>query len=328
MTPREDEAIAEQAAAWWGRRGDAGADVRAAFAAWLDADPRHGAAFDAVAVAWDAFDDDKDEGALEEAGIVHALNEARQKRLSRGTMVRRVLIGTGIAASLAAGAIWIGGAVRRDVEFSTGTGQRLTERLEDGSTLDLDANTRVRLHFAHARRKIYLVQGRALFDVAHDASKPFSVETQDGTVTDLGTAFSVEYRDAQTSVVLFRGRVRAVDSASSHQSFDLKPGDALHMGGIGKVQLQSNTDLSRALLWRDGRLVFDNQSLAEVVERMNDYSGRPIRISDPALGHLRINGIFQAGHDEAFLNALRTYYGLTVTRTGAAVVIGSGRPKA
>ena len=328
MTSLDDEAIAEQAADWWGRRGQGGAPARAAFAAWLAADVRHGEAFDAVAAAWDEFDIGEDEGAFEDAAIVQALDEARRKRLARGAMVRRFWVGAGLAACLAAGAVWIGRFSTQDLEFSTGVGQRLTEHLADGSTLNLDANTRVKLHFTHVRRQIYLAQGRAMFDVAHDPSKPFSVETQGGTVTDIGTAFSVEYRGAQTSVVLFRGRVRAVDNAPDHKAFDMAPGDALRMGSNGQAQLSSNTDLSRALLWQDGRLVFDNQSLTDVVARMNDYSGQPIQLTDPSLGRLHINGIFQAGHDEAFLKALQTYYGLTVTRAKGAVLIGSGKSKA
>jgi transmembrane sensor len=93
------------------------------------------------------------------------------------------------------------------------------------------------------------------------------------------------------------------------------------------VKLSHHVDLEKALLWRDGHLVFDNEPLGRVVARMNDYGGDPIVVSDPAVAGLRISGIFQAGHDEAFLKALTSYYGLAVTRRGHAVVIASANSR-
>lgn len=331
MASRDDKVISEEAAAWWSRRGAGGAADRTAFAAWLAEDLRHGAAFDAIAAAWDALgelSEDQPADGESEANLVRVLDEARRARQSRNRILRRGLIGGGIAASLGGFLLWTTMSTKTApaVEFSTGAGQRIRRTLADGSVLDLDANSSVRVALGSGRRDVHLVRGRVLFDVAKDARRPFVVRTNNGTVTVLGTLFTVEYRDAETSVTLFRGRVRAAGAESS-AAFDLTPGDALRIGEGGDARLSHHVDLAKALLWRDGHLVFENETLGHVVARMNDYGRDPIVISDPAVAGLRISGIFQAGHNEAFLKALTSYYGLAVTRRDHSVVIASANAR-
>jgi len=327
VASRDDKVISEEAAAWWSRRGTGGAANRAAFAAWLAEDSRHGAAFDAIAAAWDALGDLHEEQTSDiegETGLVRALDAARKARRDRNTILRRGLIGGGIAASIGGFLICTKMSTKPDpvLALSTGAGQRLRRTLADGSVLDLDANSSVYVVFGDGRRDVHLVRGRVLFDVAKDAHRPFVVRTNNGTVTVLGTLFTVEYRDAETSVTLFRGRVKAASSAS-RDTFDMAPGDSLTLAWWGDGRLSRHVDLEKALLWRDGHLVFENETLDRVVARMNDYGGDRISISDPAVADLHISGIFQAGHNEAFLKALTSYYGLAVTRNGHSVVIAS-----
>lgn len=328
MTSHADQTISEEAARWWSRRESAGAEARQAFAQWLAADPRHGVAYDAIAAAWDALGESGDEAsdAGTDAALVRLLDTGRRAD-GRGRMVRRGLIGAGIAAALAGGFILTHMTVqpKPPVEFSTGAGQTLHQVLADGTSLDLDANSIVRVAMGGKRRDVDLVRGRVLFDVSHDAHRPFVVSTGNGTVTVLGTMFTVEYRDGETAATLFRGHVRAAKLSDPQASADLLPGDAVRIGGGDPVALSHHVDLTRALLWRQGRLVFENETLSRVVSRMNDYSGDRIVISDPAAARLHISGIFQAGRNGAFLDALKSYYGLAVTHRGHDVIITSAR---
>jgi len=327
VTSRTDEAISEEAAGWWVRRDTGGKEARAAFAAWLAADPRHGAAYDTIANAWDALDglhNDDAEPVESDPALARMLDAAREARRNRGTILRRSLIGAGIAASIAGFVVCtrVSPGPKRIQEFSTGVGQRLTQTLADGSVLDLDANSTVRVAMDANRRDVSLVRGRVLFDVSRDVQRPFVVTTADGVVTVLGTMFTVEYRDGETSVALFRGHVRAARLDAPRVVVDLMPGDAVRLSGAGAMDLSHHVDVQRALLWRQGRLVFDNETLSRVVSRINDYGGDRIVIADPAVADLRVSGIFQAGHNDAFLDALRAYYGLAVTRRDHAVSVG------
>jgi transmembrane sensor len=332
MSAPDDSAVFEEAAKWWMQRHSADAEARAAFALWLAADPRHGEAFDAVAAAWDETGVDDgiaqidEDAADEDAAGVTRLVDTRQARLRRRTLVRRALIGTAIAASIAGYLICVGLSTKQVSDYATGHDQHLKTELADGSMVELDANSRVHVEYTAGRRSVTLLNGRVLFDVAHNAHRPFTVTTKNGVVTVLGTLFSVEYRDAGTSVELFRGHVQAGPLAQP-SAIDLQPGDAVRIGGQTSVELSHNIDAEKALLWRQGRLVFDNDTLEHVVARMNDYGDAHITIRDAAAAHLAISGVFQAGQNKAFLNALQTYYGLDVKRNGQSVIIGS-RPKA
>jgi len=327
MSAPDDSAIFEEAANWWMRRASGGAETRAAFARWLAADSRHGEAFDAIAAAWDATGEaDSVDAPEDDRDGLEILAQARRARNPRRAFGRRGLIGLGIAASLAGCLVWYGLSTKQVSDFSTGHGQHLTTALADGTTVELDANSRVHVEYSAGHRDITLAEGRALFDVAHNAQRPFAVKTGNGVVSVLGTRFSVEYRDGATSVALFRGHVQA-GPLTRPAAVDLRPGDAVRIAGLDAVQLSHNIDADRALLWRQGRLVFDNDTLEQVVARMNDYGDDRITIRDPSAAHLAISGIFQAGRNQAFLNALQSYYGLDVRRDGRAVVIGSRSTK-
>ena len=327
MTGSERDAIYEDAATWWARRHEAGAEVRAAFARWLAADPLHAEAFDAIERAWDAFGDVLPEAdAIEADEPVVAASTVMARRTNRHLSRRWFGAGLlGAAAATGAG-VFVWQALRTETyEFTTGIGERRRETLADGSVVDLDANSHLRVALSSGMRRLDLLKGRVLFDVAKDVNRPFVVAAATETVTALGTLFWVEVRDAETTVSLIRGRVRA---ASQDDSLELAPGDLVTFGGGRRVRLAHRIDASTTQAWRTGRLVFDNEPLVHVAERMNDYSADKIVVADGQAGAIRISGSFLAGQTEAFTEALQTYYGLSVSRSGRSLTVRSrGRSK-
>ncbi len=316
------DAIYEEAALWWARRHESGPEVRAAFAHWLAADPLHADAFDAIERAWDAFGDVLPQADVAEMDApVVAASVLAARRTARP--VSRRWFGAGLlGAAAAAGAgifLWQKGRTET-YEFATGTGERRHETLADGSRVDLDANSHMRVEFNGWKRKLDLVKGRVLFDVAKDADRPFVVAAATETVTALGTLFWVEVRNAETTVSLIRGRVRA---EAPEDSLELAPGDLVAFGGGRRLRLVHGVDAAATQAWRSGRLVFDNEPLAIVAERMNDYSTDKIVVGDAHTGAIRVSGSFLAGQTQAFTNALESYYGLSVSRSGKILTVRS-----
>lgn len=322
------DAVYEEAALWWTRRHAPGAEVRAAFAHWLAADPRHAEAYDAVERGWDAFGEVLPEADLVEADdAIAPPSVLAARRLARP--VSRRWFGAGLAGAAAAAVagiyVWQKGQ-GETYEFTTGIGERRRETLADGSSVDLDANSHLRVRYDGWARKLELVRGRVLFDVAKDASRPFVVAAATETVTALGTLFWVEVRNAETTVSLIRGRVRA---ETTGDSLELAPGDLVTFGGGQRLHVAHGVDAARTQAWRTGRLVFDNEPLARVAERMNDYGTDRIVIGDGKAGNIRISGSFLAGQTEAFIEALESYYGLSVSRSGRSLTVHSkGRAQA
>ena len=327
MAQSDRDAIYEEAALWWSRRHEAGPEVRGAFAQWLAADPLHAEAFDAIERAWEAFGDalpDADEILGDAAAAPSVLAARRASRPVSRRWFGAALVGT--AAATGAGVFVWQKSRTETYEFTTGMGERRRETLADGSSVDLDANSHLRVALNGWTRKLDLVKGRVLFDVAKDADRPFVVTAATETVTALGTLFWVEVRNAETTVSLIRGRVRA---ETTGDSLELAPGDLVAFGGGRRLRLVHGIDATGTQAWRTGRLVFDNEPLARVAERMNDYSADKILLGDAKAGSIRISGSFLAGQTQAFIDALETYYGLSVSRSGQGLTVRSkGHPQA
>jgi transmembrane sensor len=214
-------------------------------------------------------------------------------------------------------------------QFETRVGERSTIGLVDGSVITLDTGSRVSLDLGGKTREIHLLAGQANFEVAKDAIRPFVVYAADRRITALGTAFDVRLGPRDVSVTLVEGRV-TVDQLRTKPlpggpdaplvRTKLGPGEQLvaTMGGIARVQ---GADLQRVTSWREGRLIFESDRLADAIAEVNRYSSTPIVLADPAIGDLRISGVFRTGQPLAFAHALTLYFSIDAAEENGATVL-------
>jgi transmembrane sensor len=176
--------------------------------------------------------------------------------------------------------------------YTTAKGQHQRITLADGSLVDLNAETRLTVRFARRERRVELGDGQAIFDVAHDETRPFTVEASGRAVRVLGTQFDVRNRSGDVTVTVARGRVqvRPVASSKTGQAFVLRPGQRLAIGRTGVAEL-SAVDPQEALGWRSGRLVYRGEPLAEVVADLNREFVEQIEVTDPALARMPVTGV-------------------------------------
>lgn len=279
-----------QASAWLARlqRAEAGEADGLEFDAWLAESPANREAYLAALAAWQAFDGRQD-------AVLDELAAETRRVARRGGATRRWLVGGGmaIAAGLAAVAVlpsMIGPASVQT--YATGKGQHQRIILADGSAVDLNAETRLTVRFARRERHVELGDGQAIFDVAHDASRPFTIEASGRAVRVLGTQFDVRNRGGDVTVSVARGsvQVRPVASSKTGQAFVLRPGQRLAIGRTGVAEL-SAVDPQEALGWRSGRLVYRGAALSEVVADLNREFARQIEVTDPALARTPVTGV-------------------------------------
>lgn len=161
MSQGRRERILDEAAQWMAllQSGHAGAEERLAFQQWRQADAEHGAVFDRLSLGLQSFRNEPLHG-LRAEQLIGALEapSARRRFLQRSL----ALAAFGVA-TLALGRIGIVGFPWPG-DLYTGTGQRQSFRLEDGSQLVLDARSRVRPEFDGYRRRLRLREGRLLVD--------------------------------------------------------------------------------------------------------------------------------------------------------------------
>lgn len=320
MTP--DEA----AAAWVVRVEDgplSPAD-QAAFDAWKAESPTNAAAYARAEAAWRLFDDPPGDSVMD---AMRASALAIRPPSRRGLWAG---MGVGLAASLLlAVAIGIdtlsfGPKVEAPQiaaksspaatpkapasgEFVTMKGERRTVRLADGTAITLNTDSAVRVGYVADRRLVRLLRGQALFEVAKDPHRPFVVQAGAKQITALGTIFEVRLFDSdrmkvtlvEGKVVVDEGENRPDDNAPVMVPAVLAPGDALVVSADA-APVRFKVDVDQQLRWREGFVEFADATLAEAAAEMNRYSGKQIVIGDPAIGRLRVSGVFRTGNPERF----------------------------
>jgi transmembrane sensor len=307
-------AIDDIAVDWFTRvgAGDMTAGETAELEAWLDADPAHRAAFDAVGFTWQGIEP------LRADPRILALQRAKP----RARWVPQAIAAT-LAVAVMGGAAWQywPSPTLTNQQFRTGVGEKATVTLADGSVVTLSTDTVVRTRKDGEKRLVYLDHGPAYFKVAHDRRHPFEVHAAGRTVTAVGTAFEVRV-DHGFKVTLVEGKVR-VDAplarpntpAAAPRSVALLPAPEVQetvmvagtqLVAAGDTWSVHPADVARAVSWTRGQLVFVDEPLANVADEMNRYSDRKIYV-DPAAGEKKISGTFKPGDVATFVMAVRDY---------------------
>lgn len=310
MRSAEDRArIDAEASAWLARlKGPHRTDeTEAALQDWLRASEAHQAAFERATDLWEILP-----GAVAMGGGGHAETQPRR------------FVPMAIAASLVA---MIGAGVmtqmRRDPMFVTQVGEQRSTTLTDGSHIVLNTGSRLTVHFARAERRVSLDEGEAIFDVAHDTSRPFVVRVGNEQVKALGTAFSVRRDGDDVRVTLLRGRVEVTRLGDKPELLAvLEPGERLSAGPNDAPRID-HPELDAVTAWRRGEILFDETPLSDAVAEVNRYGKVHVVIADSQLSGLLVSGVFATDDAAEFAQAVAQLHGLHVRRQGDMLLIQS-----
>jgi transmembrane sensor len=198
--------------------------------------------------------------------------------------------------------------------YATAHGQQNIWRLSDGSTLQLNTDSRVSVEYTAAARTVVLDSGQALFAVAHDARRPFRVTAAGSDVVAVGTRFDVYRLPTATIVTVVEGRV----AVSAHQT----PTQSVQVGANQQVRIDAGAmagkpvpvNAEQAVAWVRQQIAFDRQPLGEVAEEFNRYAAVPFEIEDAGLRSIRVSGVFNTYDAESFAAFLKTLGGVTLER--------------
>jgi len=252
------------------------------------------------------------------AAIDRALGQQRARR-------RAVWLSVGsIAAALVLGFWFVAGRPEQQT-IATSPAQRHAVTLADGTRASLNAQTKVEISFARSERHVRLASGEALFEVTHDPSRPFLVETDAGVVRVTGTRFNVRLepgRRVEVTVLEGSVEVRPADSGAA-AAHALRPGDQLRLAERRTTIVHlSPESLDNVASWRDGAIVFEDTPLADACARFARYHDREIRVA-PAIAHARLGGRFSLDDLDGFVAGLGKVLPVVVARDGDAWNIGA-----
>ena len=199
--------------------------------------------------------------------------------------------------------------------YATVVGGRETLTLADGSRIEMNTNTALRVGEVGSQRTVTLEGGEAFFQIKHDSKHPFVVNVANRRIVDVGTKFSVlaDGRHVRFALVEGLARLENIGDKGTRSSTLLAPGDVAVVAGQSlSLSKRSKSELANQLAWRRGILVFDNTPLSEVAAQFNRYNQRKIVIADQAAGRRTINGAFQANDLEAMTNIAREVLGFAL----------------
>jgi transmembrane sensor len=218
---------------------------------------------------------------------------------------------------------------------ATDIGEQRRVVLADGSGVQLNTETEIRVQMGDRLRQVHLVRGEAIFDVEKDPTRPFRVDSGTAVVEAIGTRFNVYRKPDQTVVTVVEGRVAVSPTAEaperprrpqpeetqektdepeltvpprsidvSEKPVELDAGQKVTVATDGTVAAPAPVDVDRATSWTRRRMVFDADTLDTVVAEFNRYNREPLVIADTSLSNRRITGVFNIDDPEAFLALL------------------------
>lgn len=317
--PNLDSATAE-ALDWFMRRqsGAMTAAEAATFETWLTGHPANARAYDRVAGLWNAPE------------LGHALETARTSATA-GTPASgrpgRARSGLRAAMALAAMLVLAMGLGRiadidpfaPSADLTTETGEQSDFTLADGSVVRLNADSAVNVAFGPGTRRIELLRGEAFFDVMPDTGRPFEVAAGRSLTRVVGTAFSVLLRKDETEVRVKRGHVQ-VSGDDGGAPVDLTPGQGVtvaagHAGHLAPLEPQA------AFAWLDGRFVFRDRPLSEVMDRLARHHRGKVVLTTDRLRNLRVSGNYRLDDPDNVVAALADIAGADMVRLPGLLTI-------
>jgi transmembrane sensor len=380
--PKLNRQILDEASSWFVdfRVGDVDAGARERFDQWLRQSPEHIRAYMEISKTYVELPAGTPDGKVDVEGLIArarsesqanvvpldraGANQAsmRQDIPSRGsagdrTRGRRFAL-RALAASLAlailGGGLFVALHLTRDPVYATDIGERRSITLAEGSTIDLNARSRIRVHLTEAERDVELLTGQALFEVAKDPARPFIVQSGGTWVRAVGTQFQVDRKSGGVTVTVVEGRVMvlaagaagsapaaggsspslpgpqaahesraggeaAVEPASS-ASTSLSAGEQVTVAD-GVIAQPKRANIAQATAWMQHRLIFDASRLADVVDEFNRYNTRQLVIENTELADLHISGVYSSTDPTSLIRFLKEQPGVQVVESDSVVRI-------
>lgn len=283
---------------------------RHAFNIWLEESPSHRQAYETAQAQWEWMEPFKTMAfPARDAALRYRGKPPR--RLFKYSAAAALLLAFSLTAFMPNG--WVG----IPHTYIAEKGGRQTITLADGSSVELNTESEVRVHFNRWHRNVEMIKGEAFFTVTHDSERPFEVRTGSGRIRDIGTAFEVYIKPEHVIVAVQEGIVEVQAS----EKRKLTAGQQLAFNGSGKFQVLQGQDVAGLTAWRQGNLVFRDRRLDDVLTEVGRYHHTRIRLQNEALGKLRVSGTFHTAELDDTLSAITAILPVNIDHVGEHEIV-------
>nr|WP_191487490.1 FecR domain-containing protein [Pseudomonas sp. FEN] len=285
------------------------AEQQAAFEAWYAADPRHAQAYARASDAWNA---------QPVFAAAQVLQQQRRPSLSRRlrphwkplASAAALLIALGIHGNL---------PLRLQADHLTVAGERQHLQLEDGSKVLLNTNSAFSSRFNERQHQARLYKGEAFFEVAAERELPLEIDAGPVRASVSDTSFAVRYLDGEAQVQVQRGAVdlRTLDDSARLR---LSAGNSVRVGphGFGRPE---KLDAQKDLAWVQGRLVFENCPMSQVLAELRRYYPGWIINNNEHLAQVAVTGNYRLDKPLDVVRALAQITSAKVSEYPALVIL-------
>lgn len=284
-----------------------------AFDRWLGESKGNGLAYDRALALWCELD---------------AAAPALKRRLGGVSLISwRVSAAAGaLAASLALGWVLISGhfPLAGAETYETAIGEHRSVILADGSHIELDGATRISVRLENDARHVTMERGEAIYDIAHDSARPFTIAAGDRQVRVVGTEFDVRTREGAFSVTVRRGMVEVSPAPGAEgTAVRLAPGDRIdHVAGLPDKR-SSGVSADEVFGWRTGQLIYRERPLSEVVADLNAHYAKPVSMADSRAATQPFSGVLTLDGEDEVVHRLTLLTSLWSTSTQTGYVLGA-----
>lgn len=303
----KDSVILEEAMDWFLRLREEPRHpaVEAEFARWLQQSAAHAEAWQKACRTWGVLGDVTPVHAASwQSHNIAAFSPPPSRRRGRW-MAAGVALAACLVLALAGPALLI----RLQADYMTATAETRRVTLEDGTVVDMGADSAIKVEIAGSSRHVTLLHGGAFFDVAHDAARPFTVDAGGVEVAVLGTAFDVQLSSDETTVELARGIVSLSPEPAAGRAVELAPGEMAVVDHDSGAVVKGTIAVEDIASWRNGRLFVNDVTIASVVEQLQRYHPAWIKVANRKLASRRVTGLYDLGNPDRALHALVEPYG-------------------
>lgn len=193
-------------------------------------------------------------------------------------------------------------------DYRTAPGETRLVPLPDGSQVHLNTDSALQVDFDGKLRKVRLLAGEAFFNVVKDENRPFEVAAGDALTRVTGTRFNVRQDvDNGFTVTVVSGSVEVFKNekeAAKPPTVRLSPGEAAHYHVKQPAIATLNVNKMETVSWREGKLVFTNRPLREVVSELDRYRRGTILLMDPKIAETRFTGVIHLANTDPALDAI------------------------
>jgi len=331
--------IQEQASLWISRM-DRGLSQRERqeLIAWINQNRKHHESLLSLASLWD------DLSVLNELSGIFPLEKVHKKHsimpslAMAASMILAVVTSSSLLLGFNPSTLFDHETASSIQYYQTEIGEQSTFSMPDGTSMQLNTNSRIEVAYTANHRKLTLLKGEARFDVAKDKTRPFTVISGTQSFTALGTIFNIQKNNEQNmELVVTEGKVLISkssellkDVADNFEKLTTHPLLASivtsgqkaviensHPMPIQKISLDQ---VQRDLAWQQGMLIFDGEPLAKALKEVSRYTDTNFEISDEKIANLKVAGYFKAGDIDGLLQSLNFNFHINYQKTSENII--------